>query len=237
MKPFAPAARPFPLPVVLIVEPDPDTRELYSLMLSAVAYDIQQADDGRIALAKTLVEPPNLVVTDTHTPFIDGYALCQLMRRDPVTAKVPIVMTTSDGSAASIARATAAGANAVLVKPFLVEPFIATIRRVIETPVTSESRTGARDRRSAERKASLQIVDRPRSRMMSHTHERYATSTPPRVPPPLRCPNCDRSLTYVHSHVGGVTAHQPEQWDHFDCPTGCGAFDYRHRTKQLRRSS
>lgn len=235
MKSLASAPDLFPLPVVLVVDPDPDTRELYSLMLSAVAYDIQQADDGRIALAKTLVQPPNLVVTDTQVPFIDGYALCQLLRRDPATANVPIVITTSDGTAASAKRAAAAGANAVLVKPFLVEPFIATIRQVVVAQSTPRSGTEASERDASRQTAPLQIVDRGRSRMMSHAHERYATSTPPHLPPQLRCPRCDRSLAYVHSHVGGVNAKYPEQWDHFDCPTGCGSFDYRHRTRQLRR--
>jgi CheY-like chemotaxis protein len=227
----------FPLPVVLVVDPDPDNRELYSLMLSDVACDIQQADDGRIALAKTLVQPPNLVVTDTQVPFIDGYALCQLLRHDPATANVPIVITTSDGTAASAKRAAAAGANAVLVKPFLVEPFIATIRRVVESQSKSRSGTGASEPGTSRHSAPLRIVERGRARMMSHAHERYTTSTPPLLPPALRCPRCDRPLAYVLSHVGGVNAKYPEQWDYFDCPTGCGSFDYRHRTRQLRRRS
>jgi CheY-like chemotaxis protein len=237
MESSAPAPALFPLPVVLVVDPDPDNRELYSLMLSDIAHDIQQADDGRIALAKTLVQPPNLVVTDTQVPFIDGYALSQLLRRDPATANVPIVITTSDGTAAGAKRAVAAGANAVLVKPFLVEPFIATIRRVVEAQSAPRPGMEPSERDASRRRAPLQIVDRGRPRIMSHVHERYATSTPPHLPPQLRCPHCDCSLAYVHSHVGGVNAKYPEQWDHFDCPTGCGSFDYRHRTRQLRRRS
>jgi len=225
----------FPLPVVLVVDPDHDTRELYSLMLSDVAYDIQHADDGRIALAKVLAEPPNLVVTDTHVPFIDGYALCQVLRHDPLTARVPIVIATSDGTTANMQRARAAGADAVLLKPFLVEPFIATIRQVVEKRCQGQDGAGAPAADGPRAKAPLQIVDGDSRRTLSRAHERYVTSTPPRVPPPLRCPTCDRQLVYLHSHVGGVTAKNPEQWDHFECASGCGRFDYRHRTRQLRR--
>jgi hypothetical protein len=42
-------------------------------------------------------------------------------------------------------------------------------------------------------------------------------------------------MVYVNSQIGGVNASQPEQWDRFDCPAGCGAFQYRHRTRQVRR--
>jgi predicted RNA-binding Zn-ribbon protein involved in translation (DUF1610 family) len=39
---------------------------------------------------------------------------------------------------------------------------------------------------------------------------------------------------YEQSHIGGVSAKHPEQWDDFICPT-CGTFEYRHRTRKLRR--
>lgn len=44
---------------------------------------------------------------------------------------------------------------------------------------------------------------------------------------------CDRELRYLRSHVGGVSIKHSEQWDHFVCPTGCGRFEYRVRTRRL----
>jgi hypothetical protein len=38
----------------------------------------------------------------------------------------------------------------------------------------------------------------------------------------------------VESHVGGVNERQAEQWDHYRCGSGCGMFEYRHRTRSLR---
>jgi hypothetical protein len=58
---------------------------------------------------------------------------------------------------------------------------------------------------------------------------------PTPVPPPaLVCPTCDRPLTHRRSHVGGVSASYPEQWDYFECPGGCGTFQYRVRTRKLK---
>jgi hypothetical protein len=68
---------------------------------------------------------------------------------------------------------------------------------------------------------------------LAKAHQRFATTSPPASPPSLMCPRCDRPLVYARSHVGGVSANHPEQWDDFDCPS-CGAFEYRHRTRKLR---
>jgi len=61
-----------------------------------------------------------------------------------------------------------------------------------------------------------------------------SSTTLPKVPPALMCPSCDVSLIYAHSHVGGVGDRQREQWDYYLCPT-CGTFQYRQRTRKLRR--
>ena len=54
-------------------------------------------------------------------------------------------------------------------------------------------------------------------------------------PPALVCPDCNKALKYLRSHVGGVNARQPEQWDYFECGTGCGTFQFRERTRKLRK--
>jgi hypothetical protein len=74
-----------------------------------------------------------------------------------------------------------------------------------------------------------------RSRALSRSFIREDTTTPPQPPPQLVCPGCDQPLTYQHSHVGGVSERHREQWDYFECLNGCGRFQYRQRTRKLRR--
>jgi hypothetical protein len=71
---------------------------------------------------------------------------------------------------------------------------------------------------------------------MVKSYQRFTTRTPPLSPPPLLCPTCDGPLTYDRSHIGGVSARHTEQWDYYSCPS-CGAFQYRHRTRKLKRTS
>ena len=42
-------------------------------------------------------------------------------------------------------------------------------------------------------------------------------------------------LRYAKSHIGGVSAKQSEQWDDYECSDGCGSFQYRQRTRKLRK--
>ena len=71
---------------------------------------------------------------------------------------------------------------------------------------------------------------------LSHAHRRGDTTAPPIAAPDLLCPVCDKPLAYRRSHVGGVSARHPEQWDYYECTvSACGTFQYRQRTRKLRR--
>jgi hypothetical protein len=71
--------------------------------------------------------------------------------------------------------------------------------------------------------------------MLSRTLHRHDTTSPAIAPPSLICPQCDQPLAYQRSHVGGVSEKHPEQWDYFQCQAGCGTFQYRERTRKLRK--
>jgi len=60
------------------------------------------------------------------------------------------------------------------------------------------------------------------------------TTEPLNTPPSLHCPECDGLLRYVRSYMSG-TRREQEQWDVFGCTITCGTFEYRHRTRRLRR--
>ena len=63
--------------------------------------EVVEAIDGREALAEALARPPALVIAEIRLPFIDGYALCEILRRDHATARIPILVVTSEGRTAT----------------------------------------------------------------------------------------------------------------------------------------
>src|SRR3977135_2164345 len=89
----------FPVPSALIAEPDHDTYALYELMLGDAVKNIRRAEDGRDALAQALSNPPSVVVTEAMMPLLDGFTLCSLLRADQSTARVPIIVATTQSDA------------------------------------------------------------------------------------------------------------------------------------------
>src|SRR4030088_887604 len=85
-----------PTPSILIVDADADTRRLHREFLDVSKCDVIEVSDGREALLQALIRPPILVITEIRLRFIDGYALCEILRRDRTTADTPILVVTSD---------------------------------------------------------------------------------------------------------------------------------------------
>jgi DNA-binding response OmpR family regulator len=223
-----------------LVDGDIDTVAMYTEYLSRAPFAIEQAADGREALAKAIARPPDVVVTETRLPGIDGYELITLLRRDHATRSVRIVVVTADAFPAQIARAETLGADSVLVKPCLPERLLGELQRILARSRELQQRAqGIRTKlvdKLARADRAIQHSLAVRNQCMSHALERYTTINPEDVPPQQFCPQCARPLAYLRSHLGGVSARFPEQWDDFECRNGCGTFQYRHRTNKLRRA-
>jgi len=214
-----------PFAKALIVDPDPDTRLLYKTALSRFVVSVVEAEDGAEAIGIALHHRPSLLITETRLPRVDGIALCTLLRGDPLTADVRVVMVTAGASPDVAGRAVAAGASAVLVKPCNIDELVATVSRLccpdssVPDPPSLRSVLPGKTRP-------------PRRPMRSHQHDRRFTTEPPKPAPAAFCPRCATPLTYLHSHTGGVSDKYPEQWDYFTCEQ-CGGYRYRHRTRRL----
>ena len=228
----SPMHLPKPLPslahVVLLVDPHEDTRNLYACYLKLEGCDVEVAADGREALAKALARRYDAIVTETRLPGIDGYQLCQVLRRDPATLTTPILFVTADARV-SDEQARSAGADGIIVKPCLPEAILSEVRRIAVDGRQSAARQETPAAAPPEPKPS-----RTRRSILSRVHQRGSTTTPKLAPPVLHCPNCDHVLSYEHSYVGGVSVRHAEQWDYFSCPSGCGRFEYRQRTRKVR---
>lgn len=225
----------------LLADRDDDTRQMYGGCLRRVSVDLDEASDGREALAKALARPHDVVITDTRLPGINGYELCQLLRRDVATKATPIIVVTAEAFSTNLERARRAGADQVLVKPCLPDQLLLEMRRLAGRSKELRRQSQQIRARLATQVTRSQALQTPRDakgqRALSRLFSREDTTTPPDAPPTLLCPMCDQSLQYRISHVGGVSERHREQWDYFECPNGCGDFQYRQRTRKLRKVS
>jgi len=217
--------------LILVVDPDPDACARYAMGLSVSGWSAEPVSDGREALAKAISRRPDAVVTETRIPGIDGIELCRLLKHDPDTRHIPVLIVTHDGQEQEVAKARDAGADKVLQKPRVVAELIEAIQCLLTTTTTTAAPAPTVDATAPASKAPTQ----PRAR--SHLHQRGHTTAPPVRPPDLLCPDCDRPLTYLTSYIGGVSARHQEQWDDYECSAACGRFQFRQRTRKLRRLS
>ena len=121
------------LPLVLVVEDDPQTRRFYSEALTREGFAIDQAHNGHQAFAKALELNPDLVLTDIAVPGMDGIELCRKLRADVRTHASPVLAITGYGDRHYDDRARVAGADQVLSKPCDVEVLVREARRLVRT--------------------------------------------------------------------------------------------------------
>ena len=127
-------------PRLLIVDDAPDITQLLVVFFHQAGYNALAAYDGRAALDLFRRESPNLVILDLGLPDIDGLEVCRQIRQD---SAVPILMLTKRGALEDRVQGYAAGADAYLVKPFLVEEVQAVVQALLRRndPAPSAAKT------------------------------------------------------------------------------------------------
>ena len=121
-------------PRILIVDDDPDIVELLRLGLTDAGYSAHTAGTGKEALQKAKRSPPDLVVLDLLLPEMNGFSVCQHLRRNPATAAIPILMITVLPGQFPRLVGVETGANAYLNKPFRMEELVSYVGELLRQP-------------------------------------------------------------------------------------------------------
>jgi DNA-binding response OmpR family regulator len=116
---------------ILVVEDDPDLVELLSFNLRACGFVVSTADNGVDGLKRARVIIPDLILLDLMLPQLDGFGVCEVLRRDPATAAIPIIMVTAMSSQFARLAGLEAGATDYITKPFSPKQLIARVREML----------------------------------------------------------------------------------------------------------
>ncbi|MEW6365415.1 MAG: response regulator [Acidobacteriota bacterium] len=119
---------------ILIVEDDPALLEFEEGLLGR-EYQILKATTGEEALIKIRDERPDLVLLDVLLPNMSGVDVCQKVRQNPETRRIPIVMLTGQDKAESLTEGFEAGADMYINKPFSTKKLLAVVKAVLEKSV------------------------------------------------------------------------------------------------------
>jgi two-component system phosphate regulon response regulator PhoB len=103
---------------VLIVDDDPDIREVVAAMLEAVGLVVTAAGSAEEALDRVHLEAFDLLVLDWNLPKMTGLDLCRILRKEPDHASLPVLFLTANASSQDMVEAFACGGDDYVVKPF-----------------------------------------------------------------------------------------------------------------------
>jgi two-component system phosphate regulon response regulator PhoB len=125
-------------PRVLVVDDDPDIRDVVSVMLEAVGLRVVATESAEDALGRALADPFDLLVLDWNLPRMTGLELCRIVRRTPALEATPVLFLTANASSQDMVEAFASGGDDYVVKPFrapeLGARIFALLRRARKAP-------------------------------------------------------------------------------------------------------
>ena len=124
---------------VLVVEDEPNIRELVCLHLGLEGYQCEGAANGQEALARSESERYDLLVLDVMLPGLDGVSLCRAVRRGTMNRDVPILMLTARSQESDKVIGLESGADDYLTKPFGVRELVARTRALLRRPRRAEA--------------------------------------------------------------------------------------------------
>ncbi len=119
---------------VLIAEDEPAVAENLEALLRAKGYETKWAADGAQAVAAAKRDRPDVMLLDIMLPKMDGFDVCRLLRADPATQKVKIIVVTGLGRMGDVETAFASGATDYIIKPFDSDRLFKKIEKVLQSP-------------------------------------------------------------------------------------------------------
>ncbi len=117
---------------ILVVDDDAELVELVSFNLKQAGYSVTAASNGVDAIKKARSSAPDLIVLDVMMPELDGFAVCEILRRDTSTASIPIMMLTALSSELGRMAGLGSGASDFITKPFSPRLLLARVEELLK---------------------------------------------------------------------------------------------------------
>jgi two-component system alkaline phosphatase synthesis response regulator PhoP len=116
---------------ILIVDEEIDASTALKLALETEGYNVIEALDGYEGIMKAKSENPDIILLDIMMPGMDGFEVCQLLKADPASRHIPIIMLTAKGEVNDKVEGLEMGADDYVTKPFNLKELKARIRIVL----------------------------------------------------------------------------------------------------------
>ena len=124
---------------VVLIEDEPDIAEVLEYNLEKEGFSVEVARRGDTGLEAIRRDPPDLILLDLMLPGLDGLELTRMLKRDPMTARLPIVMLTARGEEVDRIVGLELGADDYISKPFSPREVVLRVKAVLRRRQPDES--------------------------------------------------------------------------------------------------
>lgn len=119
---------------ILVVEDDRDNLGMISFMLNRLGYDVLEAHDGKEGVDVARKEMPDLILLDLAMPEMDGWTAAQILKSDPATQQIKIVVVSVRSLLEDRRRAQEAGVDGYITKPMSMSVFAEEVAHFLKSP-------------------------------------------------------------------------------------------------------
>jgi two-component system cell cycle response regulator DivK len=116
---------------ILMIEDNPANMKLAVLLLQNAGHSVRCAVDAETGVALARAELPQLILMDIQLPGMDGLAATALLKKDPLTARIPVIALTAMAMKSDRERSVTAGCDAYIAKPLRYRELYATISALL----------------------------------------------------------------------------------------------------------
>jgi len=125
--------------VILVIEDDPDIRELLAYTLGKEGYEVLQAPSGEAGFKGIAEKKPDLVVLDVMLPGMDGLELLRQIKGETSLRGISVIMVSARGEETDVVAALELGADDYVTKPFSPRVLVARVRTALRRTVSTET--------------------------------------------------------------------------------------------------
>jgi two-component system alkaline phosphatase synthesis response regulator PhoP len=116
---------------ILVVDDEVYILHILDFILGAESYEVLTASNGEQALQKVREEKPDLVILDIMMPKLDGYETCRMIKADPATKMIPVILLTAKGREVDEQLGREVGANDYMTKPFSPGKLVGRVQSIL----------------------------------------------------------------------------------------------------------
>jgi CheY-like chemotaxis protein len=125
---------------LLVIDDDPKSVKLVCDLASASGYEVLTAHNGRKGIEVASQKKPDLILMDIMMPEMDGYKATSLLKSDPQTARIPVIMLTAVGFELNKRLALSTGAVDYITKPFDIQVLLAKLNHYLSQGISAQAR-------------------------------------------------------------------------------------------------